>query len=102
MYHSAKVGLYSHAIIVLYELCVTESELKECDDPGVPENGRRFGNDLSIGSIIYFQCFDGFELIGERFITCQPGALWTASGPFCRAKIGKSEAIVALVVIVYV
>ena len=55
----------------------------------MPEYGRRFGNDLSIGSTIYFQCFDGFELIGERFITCQRGAFWTASGPFCRAIIGK-------------
>jgi len=91
MYHSAKVGIYLLILTLLHQhVCITESELRECDDPGVPENGRRFGDDLSIGSTIYFQCFDGYELIGERFITCQQGALWTSNGPFCRAKVGKN------------
>ena len=61
----------------------------QCDDPGVPENGRRIGNNLEIGRVIYFQCFDGYELVGERYIVCLPGAVWSARGPFCRIITGK-------------
>jgi len=78
--------------IVVIKMCVLlESEATQCDDPGVPDNGRRIGNNLDIGSIIYFQCFDGYELVGERSIVCQPGAVWSSRGPFCRIVTGKES-----------
>ena len=66
-----------------------ESSTTQCEDPGVPENGRRVGNNLEIGSTIYFQCFDGYELVGETSIECLPGSIWSARGPFCRIITGK-------------
>ena len=74
-----------------------ESEATQCDDPGVPDNGRRIGNDLDIGSVIYFQCFDGYELVGERSIVCQPGAGWSACGPFYRIITGKDFTLFTIV-----
>ena len=68
---------------------ILESAATQCEDPGVPENGRRIGNNLEIGSIVYFQCFDGYELVGEASIVCLPDLVWSARGPFCRIISGK-------------
>ena len=71
-------------------LCsLLESAAIRCEDPGVPDNGRRIGNNLEIGNTIYFQCHDGYELVGERSIVCLPGPVWSARGPFCRIITGK-------------
>lgn len=61
----------------------------QCEDPGVPDNGRRIGNTFAIGSIVYFQCSDGYELVGEKSIQCLPGNVWSARGPFCRIITGE-------------
>lgn len=81
-------------------LCgLLESGATQCDDPGVPDNGRRVGNNLDIGSIIYFQCFDGYELVGERSIVCQPSAVWSARGPFCRIITGKEFMLFVIILL---
>lgn len=43
----------------------------ECPDPGVPVNGKRFGDSLQLGSSISFLCDEGFlGTQGSETITC--------------------------------
>ena len=62
----------------------------------MPDNGRRVGNDLDIGSVVYFQCFDGYKLVGETSIVCLPEAVWSAPGPYCRLITGEYIVTIAI------
>ncbi|XP_074641314.1 sushi, von Willebrand factor type A, EGF and pentraxin domain-containing protein 1-like [Tubulanus polymorphus] len=54
-----------------------------CDDPGRPQDGKKLGDDYSLGSIVTFECDVGHNLIGEKQITCIKGK-WNHPVPECR------------------
>lgn len=41
-----------------------------CNDPGVPQNGSRYGDSREPGDTISFQCHPGYQLQGQATITC--------------------------------
>lgn len=55
-----------------------------CGDPGVPSNGRRMGDVFSSGSVVFFRCFDDYDLIGSKYRTCQSSGRWSGTQPTCR------------------
>ena len=55
----------------------------ECEDPGVPANGRRVFDDFSNGSRVYFVCNDGHEIKGPNVLFCQENATWDGLTPNC-------------------
>uniref|UniRef100_A0A3B3YU70 CUB and Sushi multiple domains 3a n=1 Tax=Poecilia mexicana TaxID=48701 RepID=A0A3B3YU70_9TELE len=61
-----------------------------CPDPGEPENGKRHGNDFSIGSVVQFSCGEDYVLQGSKTISCQRVAevfaAWSDHRPVCKAK----------------
>ncbi|XP_016352358.1 CUB and sushi domain-containing protein 3-like [Sinocyclocheilus anshuiensis] len=71
---------------------VNEGGIKQasnsCPDPGEPENGKRIGNDFSIGATAQFTCDEDHVLQGSKSITCQRVAevfaAWTDHRPACR------------------
>uniref|UniRef100_A0A8C1PHK2 CUB and Sushi multiple domains 3a n=1 Tax=Cyprinus carpio TaxID=7962 RepID=A0A8C1PHK2_CYPCA len=73
---------------------VNEGGIKQasnsCPDPGEPENGKRIGNDFSIGATAQFTCDEDHVLQGSKSITCQRVAevfaAWTDHRPVCRVK----------------
>lgn len=62
----------------------------ECHDPGIPINGRRFGDRFLLGSSVSFHCDDGFvKTQGSESITCimQDGnVVWSSTVPRCEGK----------------
>uniref|UniRef100_A0A669DZQ6 CUB and Sushi multiple domains 3 n=1 Tax=Oreochromis niloticus TaxID=8128 RepID=A0A669DZQ6_ORENI len=61
-----------------------------CPDPGEPENGKRHGNDFSIGSVVHFSCGEDYVLQGSKSISCQRVAevfaAWSDHRPVCKVK----------------
>ncbi|XP_019343511.2 CUB and sushi domain-containing protein 2 isoform X1 [Alligator mississippiensis] len=62
-----------------------------CPDPGIPERGKRIGNDFRLGSSIQFTCNEGYDLQGSKSITCKRVsdmiAAWSDQRPVCRARM---------------
>ncbi|GAA6110696.1 CUB and sushi domain-containing protein 3 isoform X3 [Tachysurus ichikawai] len=73
---------------------VNEGGIKQasnsCPDPGEPENGKRIGNDFSIGATAQFTCDEDYVLQGSKSITCQRVAevfaAWSDHRPVCRGE----------------
>ncbi|XP_019620153.1 PREDICTED: CUB and sushi domain-containing protein 1-like [Branchiostoma belcheri] len=61
--------------------------VKDCEDPGTPENGQRDSDDFSVGSSVSYTCQDGYRLAGEATLTCtrSPGSRpkWDHQMPAC-------------------
>ncbi|XP_067016838.1 sushi, von Willebrand factor type A, EGF and pentraxin domain-containing protein 1-like isoform X2 [Acropora muricata] len=53
-----------------------------CSDPGVPRNGTRGGNRFLSEDSVSFECHKGFELKGDKTITCVDG-VWKGTTPRC-------------------
>ena len=54
-----------------------------CMDPGIPVNGVRLGQDLSIGSTVSFQCDPGYRLSHEDPLVCEKNHFWSHPLPSC-------------------
>ena len=62
--------------------------LGQCEDPGLPENGRRIvvpptTNNFTTGTRAYFICSDGYEIKGTNTRLCQDSGSWTSTTPEC-------------------
>ncbi|KAM6428143.1 CUB and sushi domain-containing protein 2 isoform 2-T3 [Liasis olivaceus] len=62
-----------------------------CPDPGIPDRGKRIGNDFRLGSSVQFTCSEGYDLQGSKSITCKKlsgmRAAWSDQRPVCRARM---------------
>lgn len=62
----------------------------ECPDPGVPVNGKRFGENLQLGSSISFLCEEGFvKTHGSQTISCilkDGNVVWDNAVPRCEGE----------------
>ncbi|KAG7216805.1 hypothetical protein CRUP_014905, partial [Coryphaenoides rupestris] len=56
---------------------------ESCGDPGTPLYGLREGDSFLNGGVLRFECQFGFELIGEKIISCQDNNQWSANIPIC-------------------
>ncbi|XP_035867009.1 CUB and sushi domain-containing protein 1 [Phyllostomus discolor] len=62
-----------------------------CNDPGVPQNGTRYGDSREPGDTVTFQCDPGYQLQGQERITCvqlNTRFFWQPDPPTCRAACG--------------
>ncbi|XP_076868457.1 CUB and sushi domain-containing protein 3 isoform X4 [Brachyhypopomus gauderio] len=66
-----------------FKINYKEIDKESCGDPGVPLYGLREGGGFSNGDVLRFECQFGFELIGERTISCQNNNQWSANIPIC-------------------
>jgi hypothetical protein len=55
----------------------------QCPDPGVPEDGRRLGDNFEIGESVLFLCSDGFEPDGMSTLICLANGTWSNPTPTC-------------------
>lgn len=78
--HCAKSKPFTSSLIFWL---LTEIDKESCGDPGIPLYGLREGSGFSNGDVLRFECQFGFELIGERTITCQNNNQWSANIPIC-------------------
>ena len=56
--------------------------LAMCEDPGVPTDAQRTGDDFYDGGIVEFTCSPGLDMIGSRILLCG-GGKWNATVPSC-------------------
>ena len=61
----------------------TFPEIK-CANPGQILNGRREGNDFSVGSEVRFYCNEYYTLIGSTNSVCTAVGRWSHSNPTCQ------------------
>ncbi|TRY64581.1 hypothetical protein DNTS_003136, partial [Danionella cerebrum] len=66
-----------------FKINYKEIDKESCGDPGIPLYGLREGHGFSNGDVLRFECQFGFELIGERMISCQNNNQWSANIPMC-------------------
>ena len=67
-----------------------------CEDPGIPSNGYRVGNEFSVGYSVSFNCSEDYMLVGSETITCIQtyyGAEWTDITPVCAGKSHQKQLI---------
>ncbi|XP_072107222.1 CUB and sushi domain-containing protein 1a [Mobula birostris] len=63
-------------------------ELDSCLDPGIPVNGRRHGNNFSIGSTVTFSCCPGYTVSDDKPLICEDNRQWNHALPSCEAFCG--------------
>eukprot|EP00063_Salmo_salar_P060825 XP_014035660.1 PREDICTED: CUB and sushi domain-containing protein 1-like isoform X3 [Salmo salar] len=63
-------------------------ETDSCLDPGIPVNGKRFGNNFAIGTRVTFSCDQGYTLSDEKPIVCERNHQWNHALPSCDALCG--------------
>ncbi|XP_053254903.1 CUB and sushi domain-containing protein 2 isoform X3 [Podarcis raffonei] len=75
-----------------FNITFTTFRHNECPDPGVPVNGKRFGDSLQLGSSVSFLCDEGFiRTHGSETITCvlkEGNVVWHNSVLRCEAPCG--------------
>ncbi|XP_052388948.1 CUB and sushi domain-containing protein 2-like [Carassius gibelio] len=75
-----------------FNITFTTFRHNECPDPGVPVNGKRFGESLQLGSSISFLCEEGFmKTHGSQTISCilkDGNVVWDNAMPRCEAPCG--------------
>ncbi|CAK5110837.1 unnamed protein product [Meloidogyne enterolobii] len=59
---------------------------QECQDPGIPLNGFRSGDNLQFPHTIEFSCAPGFNLIGSAQRMCTSVGEWSGEQPLCKRK----------------
>ncbi|KAF7710922.1 hypothetical protein HF521_009794 [Silurus meridionalis] len=62
-----------------------------CNDPGIPQNGSRYGDSREPGDTISFQCDPGYQVQGVSEITCvqlNNRFFWQPDPPTCIATCG--------------
>lgn len=87
-----------------HQLCLTPSlspihtafRHNECPDPGIPVNGKRFGDSLQLGSSISFLCDEGFlGTQGSETITCilkEGSVVWNSAVLRCEGACLRAGA----------
>ncbi|XP_077127218.1 CUB and sushi domain-containing protein 3 isoform X7 [Ranitomeya variabilis] len=75
-----------------FNITFSEYSLEPCEDPGIPQYGRRQGNNFAVGDLITFTCSSGYRLEGISEIICLGGGrrVWSAPLPRCVAECGAS------------
>ncbi|KAM6968265.1 CUB and sushi domain-containing protein 3-like [Aplochiton taeniatus] len=66
-----------------FKINYKEIDKESCGDPGTPLYGYQEGSGYLNGNVLRFECQFGFELIGEKMITCQDNNQWSANIPIC-------------------
>lgn len=72
----------------------------ECPDPGVPVNGKRFGDSLQLGSSISFLCDEGFlGTQGSETITCvlkEGSVVWNSAVLRCEGECPRATTVAVI------
>ena len=70
-----------------------------CNDPGMPQNGTRYGDSREPGDTITFQCDPGYQLQGQAKITCvqlNNRFFWQPDPPTCIGSMQQKTEILCL------
>ncbi|XP_045432188.1 CUB and sushi domain-containing protein 1 isoform X1 [Pipistrellus kuhlii] len=74
-----------------FSLQFSTSVASTCNDPGMPQNGTRYGDSREPGDTVTFQCDPGYQLQGSASTTCvqlNNRFFWQPDPPTCTATCG--------------
>lgn len=60
-----------------------------CGEPGIPANGLKLGDDITVGHNVTFMCQPGYVMIGgDNAVTrtCTDNGTWSGTMPACQGK----------------
>ena len=57
-----------------------------CGDPGIPDNGVRYGDTFTYQSRVVMECEPQYRLVGDQIRTCQADGTWSGTQPICERK----------------
>lgn len=86
---SSHPSMCGHLVLSHLTSCVCSSAASiasTCNDPGMPQNGTRYGDSREPGDTITFQCDPGYQLQGQAKITCvqlNSRFFWQPDPPSC-------------------
>lgn len=89
--HLQECGNHVFQPVTWPSLLFAASIAATCNDPGMPQNGTRYGDSREAGDTITFQCDPGYQLQGQAKITCvqlNNRFFWQPDPPTC---IGISQ-----------
>lgn len=75
-------------------LLFAASVASSCNDPGMPQNGTRYGDSREPGDTIAFQCDPGYQLQGQARITCvqvESRFFWQPDPPTCIGSCNRKQ-----------
>ncbi|CAH1253201.1 CSMD3 [Branchiostoma lanceolatum] len=62
----------------------TAATQQSCRDPGTPDHGSRNATNFLPGTVVRFQCQDGYHILGPTSLICDPATLsWNGQPPTC-------------------
>ncbi|XP_006826066.2 protein lev-9-like [Saccoglossus kowalevskii] len=61
-----------------------ECVARSCGSPGSIRNGRTIGNLFTFPNRVYYECNEGYNLIGRSYQACQTNMEWSGYQPECR------------------
>ena len=72
-------------IPVICNMIINSAGIGRCTDYGSTQiqNGYRTIEGTTEGDMVAFGCSDGYDLIGNRQLTCGSNSLWTGAWPIC-------------------
>jgi hypothetical protein len=72
-----------------WDMEIPHCELIKCQEPSIPENGRRIdvdGKIYSVGKMVKYVCYSGYNLLGSEERTCQKNRKWSGSPVTCESE----------------
>ena len=74
------------ALLHLFHIIMSPSDIYCRDDPGIPKNGQRDTFSRVYTSVVRYSCFTGYTLQGSDKRTCQSNEDWSGSLPQCNRR----------------
>lgn len=83
----SKLNTWSNRVVFIFFFLFPSEEytLEPCEDPGMPQFGRRNGYTFGVGDTLSFSCNMGYRLEGAPELVCLGGGrrMWSAPLPRC-------------------
>lgn len=80
-----------HGLFLFFNVCQTEVQRNDtCSELPEIVNGWKSTShpDLIHGTVVTYQCYPGFELVGSELLMCQWDLTWSGDLPKCAEGVG--------------
>lgn len=94
-FHSSSPSVKCFTLVLNNPRCIlitSATTATTCNDPGIPQNGTRYGDSREPGDTISFQCDPGYQVQGVSEITCvqlNNRFFWQPDPPTCIGRFSE-------------
>ena len=83
--------IVSHTKLEICKVCTAPVRISyplpagiSCGVPGSGEFVMMRGSDYWVGGVVEYQCYGGYQLIGDSVTTCEVSGRWSHQPPTCK------------------